>query len=257
MESKKLRFKKKDFFVKIKGYGKNSDWAKEIINTADTTVQYIRENKDFEKIIKYITDGVKKANQLTSELKKQLNTGVLRAKREDWQNVDDECILVTPYGKRDSIYRKYRDRFDNIFNYPLKNPFPDKFSLTRSWIDDYGKILFHPDSEYINASLDMVRDLYNDLHKNYIEKEATKVNLNDINNKIAKIRWILAHSTPWKRGSDTISNTFIRSIYKAMGIKASPLKKGISLDLEAYCTNLEEYKNNFSSYFKKSPYIAE
>ena len=81
--------------------------------------------------------------------------------------------------------------------------------------------------------------------------------MNDINNSIAEIRWILAHATPWERGSDAISNTFIRAIYKAAGIKAYPLKKGVSLDLEAYCTNLTDYKENFTDYFIKKPHIVE
>ena len=33
LESPKLRFKNDDFFVRIKGYGTNSDWAKKIIET--------------------------------------------------------------------------------------------------------------------------------------------------------------------------------------------------------------------------------
>ena len=86
-------------------------------------------------------------------------------------------------------------------------------------------------------------------------KEIKEENLSDFNSLIAEIRWILAHSTPWERGSDAISNTFIRSIYKAAGVKAYPLKKGVSLDLEAYCTDLEEYKSKFPQYFAKPPKI--
>ena len=74
---------------------------------------------------------------------------------------------------------------------------------------------------------------------------------------IAEIRWILAHSTPWLRGSDAISNVFMRAMYKAVGIKTYPLKKGISLDLEAYCTELDEYKKKFPAYFEKPPEIIE
>ena len=70
------------------------------------------------------------------------------------------------------------------------------------------------------------------------------------------MRWILAHTTPWERGSDAISNTFIRSIYKAAGIKTHPLKRGVSLDLEAYCTNIDEYKINFANYFTKKPELV-
>ena len=59
------------------------------------------------------------------------------------------------------------------------------------------------------------------------------------------------------RGSDAISNVFIRAMYKSIGIKSYPLKKGVSLDLEAYCTELEDYKKNFAGYFTKPPKIIE
>ena len=51
-----------------------------------------------------------------------------------------------------------------------------------------------------------------------------------INDKVAEMRWILAHATPWERGSDAISNVLMRSILKAFGIKAYSSAKGVSFD---------------------------
>ena len=81
--------------------------------------------------------------------------------------------------------------------------------------------------------------------------------LDDVNNDIAEIRWIMAHATPWERGSDAISNVFMRVMYKSLGIKSHPLKKGISLDMEAYCTELGDYKKRFPEFFEKPPEIVE
>ena len=60
----------------------------------------------------------------------------------------------------------------------------------------------------------------------------------------------MAHATPWERGSDAISNVFMRVMYKSLGIKSHPLKKGISLDMEAYCTELGDYKKRFPEFFE-------
>ena len=49
----------------------------------------------------------------------------------------------------------------------------------------------------------------------------------------------------------------MRAMYKAMGIKTSPLAKGISLDLQAYCTDINQYKKEFTNYFEKPPIIVE
>ena len=74
---------------------------------------------------------------------------------------------------------------------------------------------------------------------------------------VAEIRWVLAHATPWLRGSDAISNAFMRALFKAVGIKAYPPAKGISYDLEAYCRNLDDYKANFNSFFEKPLEVIE
>ena len=67
----------------------------------------------------------------------------------------------------------------------------------------------------------------------------------------------MAHSMPWERGSDAISNVFTRSLYKSMGIKTYPLKQGISLDLEAFYTPLDKYKQNFATFFEKAPEVID
>ena len=259
LHSPKLNFKYDDFFVSIKGYGKNVDWAKTIRDTADFAVKLIRENIDFESILRFITAGVKKANNFPTDIDKRVHTGILRTKRKNWTHGSEwnSYNLITPYDQRCKKYRTYADKLDRTVDYPLYNPYR-KFKLTRPVNSgNYGKFLDHAEAKYVNRGLDMVSDLYKNLHKKYAEKDITEQDLADINSTIAEIRWILAHATPWERGSDAISNTFMRTIYKALGIKTSPLKRGISLDLEAYCTNLYEYKKNFTSYFNIKPYIVE
>ena len=257
LQSKKLRFKEDDFYVRIKGYGHHSGWAKKIIETADKAVEFIRQYCSAEETLKRISVGVTEANQLPLDLEKREHTGILRTKREGWIN-DTNWGIITKYGNtKKNRYNSYMDRFDYIVQHPLKNPYSD-ISLTRPrHIADFGKFLDHANPEYINNAFDKIFTIYKNLYNKYIEKEATVENLEDINSSIAEMRWILAHATPWERGSDAISNTFIRAIYKAMGIKAYPLKRGVSLDLEAYCTNLDEYKKNFVSYFSKKPEIID
>lgn len=263
LQSPKLRFKEDDFYVRIKGYGHHSGWAKKIKETADNTVFFIRKICNFEEALKQITKGVTEANQLLknpNDIDKRNHTGILRIKRDGWNSESDwnKFGLITRYKTDKNRYKSYADRFDYIIRHPLKNPYSD-VGLTRPKHDsDYlGKFLDHADKKYINNAFSHIKTLYDTIYTKYIVKEANKENLEDINYMIAEIRWILAHATPWERGSDAISNTFIRAIYKAIGIKAYPLKKGVSLDLEAYCTNLDEYKKNFAAYFTKKPDIVD
>jgi len=254
LHSPKLKFKEDDFYIRIKGYGHHSGWAKKIIETADKTVGFIRENCNFEETIKNIAIGVRYANKLTGDSLKTEHTGVLRIKRNGWEynNCPD---IITPYNNKNR-YKGYVDRFNYVEKHPLKNPF--RLELTRPVVDkDFGKFLDHGSPKYINTAFCHINEIYENLYKKYIKNEVKDENLGDVNSSIAEIRWILAHVTPWERGSDAIANTFIRSLYKAIGIKTYPLKKGISLDLEAYCTNLDEYKEKFPLYFTKKPKIID
>lgn len=256
LNSPKLKFKNKDFFVNINGFGKNIVWAHYIKDTANTTVSLIRKDTTFENVLRFATAGVTKANKYTLDILKKEHTGILRTSRKDWRCNPEWHDIITEYGDRYSRYNSYAERLDRRIFYPLRNPYPD-INLTKpiAGIDKTEpNYLLHGSFSTINAALDYVGKLYKNVAK-YVKMDVKPEHLEDINNNIAEIRWVIAHATPWERGSDAIANVFIRSIYKALGVKATPLKKGISLDLEAYCTNLSEYKKNFPNYFEKSPTV--
>ena len=251
LNSKKLRFKNADFWVNIRGYGKNRIWAHSVKNTADTAVNLIRKDTSCENVLRFITAGITKANKFTLDLTKREHTGILRASREGWRSGstwNKYDILATNYSLKKSIYKSYELRLDKRIDNPLENPYP-YINLTRPVSDSDTHFLRHGDKNSVNAALDMVGELYKNHIAKYTKIDVQPEHLKDINDNVAEIRWILAHSTPWERGSDSIANVFIRAIYKALGIKATPLANGVSLDLEAYCTELDRYKKKISYVF--------
>ena len=259
LNSKKLRFSEDDFYVRIKGFGHHSGWAKKICETADNAVNYIRQICNFEETLKKITDGVTEANKLPLDIDKRNHTGILRIARDGWRHGSDwdSSSLITRYSKnKQNRYNGYADRLDHVVKHPLSNPF--RITLTRPIHDkDFGKYINHGNAQYINAVFYYANMIYQNLYSKFISQEVKQENMTDLNNLVAELKWLLAHGTPWERGSDAISNTFIRSIYKAAGVKTYPLKRGVSLDLEAYCTELEDYKKNFPKYFVKEPKIID
>ena len=117
IHSPKLRFKQEDFFVHIRGYGKNSNWANDIKKTADLAVDLFRRDTDIENVLKLISLGVKNANKTnTLDLTKKLFSGFLRVPRKDWAS-KPWTNLVTPYNK--GKYNNYRNRLDYIAAHPL------------------------------------------------------------------------------------------------------------------------------------------
>lgn len=256
LNSPKLKLSQKDFFIKIKGYGRNSFWANEIIKTTDEAVELIRKNVDYENVLLLITQGVRVANRHPFDLYLRKHTGILRVSREGWKYDSewDNCFLSTPYVN--NKYKVYERRFDNVKLNPLNNPYKDielaKFGFSERM---NCKCIFHPASTYVNNVFKHIEKIYNHIQENFIRKEITAKDMPELNNKIAELRWIMAHGTPWERGSDSISNVFMRAIYKAAGVKAYPPAENISYDLEAFCTNLDEYKKNFPNYFEKPPEV--
>lgn len=254
---KVLDFCEDDFFVKIEGYGKNTGWAKEVIRTAENAVHLIKLRNPAETVLINIADGVRKANLFTGDLAKQKLTGLLRAQRSGWNSSSAlSDLLITKYSNAQNCrYKVYYNRLNEVYFNPLRNPYYN-FGLTVVEHKKDVKYLAHAESIYVNNAMDRVGTLYYKIINNFLGKPLSKDNMENLHASIAEIRWILAHSTPWERGSDAISNVFMRSIYKALGIKAYPLKPNISLDLEAYCTNLVDYKRKFADYFEKSPQIV-
>ena len=55
----------------------------------------------------------------------------------------------------------------------------------------------------------------------------------------------------YSRGSNGIADIFMRSMYKELGIDMPALKPGVSLDLEAFCLDLNDYKKKWRSFFEK------
>lgn len=248
LKSPKLKYAADDFFIKIKGYGKNMSWADEIIKTADGAVRMIHKDKGFDHVLRFISSGVYDANLLTDDPAKRQKTGILRTARENWIGVASEAYTLY----KNNRYSVYEKRLNETADKPLKK-FDASIGMSRPNKSD----IVHGDFTLINNALNYVDYLFNKIMSKFKNGELTSASLNEVNNVIAEVRWILAHATPWQRGSDAISNVLMRAMYKAVGVKTYPPAENISFDLEAYCTELDEYKKKFPSYFEKPPVVIE
>ena len=256
--SSALKFKRDDFFVNITGYGKNTNWADEVILTADNATENIKKMQAFIDVVQNIADGAKKANLIPLDLTKRLHTGILRAFYEGWQRdyKDWKGISLTPYSSKKGKYKLYAEKFEETKKKPLINPYPD-INLTIPTVIRHESCLLHPNGKSVVSGFKLIEKIYNELQKKFCATEITPKDIEEINEQIAEMRWIMAHIMPFERGSDLISNIFMRAMYKSYGIKTYPTVKNLSLDLEAYCTPIEQYIKKFPSYFEKSPEIAK
>ena len=257
IHSPRLEFSSADFFVNIRGYGKNKEWAKIAKQTADTATCLIRNKCGFDNLMRFIVAGITKANSVVPDISKKEHTGILRTKRESYRYGSDwdGKSLYTNYDfiKR---YKVYEDRFNKTIEQPLENPYPE-IELSVPVKMTYDSCIKHASSKTVNIGLDIVEEKYYQLLAKYKPENVTSRNLKDIINRVAEIRWLMAHITPWERGSDAISNVFMRALFKAFGVKTSPSVKNFSFDLEAYCINVNDYKQKFPEFFSSKVKVIE
>lgn len=251
LTSPKLRLSQKDFFIKIRGYGRNTIWAYKNKEVTDIAVNMLRKETSAENVLKYIVGGVITANRFTFDIDKRKNTGVLRTQRDGWEDSEYDKDVFTAY--ESGRYSCYKDRLDYVYKNPLVNPIKNLGMSVPNKHQD----IDHGAPELINFSLEYIFELFKNKYAKFLDKDVKTEDLNEIIDVVAEIRWVFAHATPWLRGSDAIANVMMRAMFKAVGVKAYPPARGVSFDLEAYCTNLNDYKKNFNNYFEKPLEVIE
>ena len=275
--AKQSQIEPENFFINIDGYGRNDNWAKSITQTANYASSMIKEGESLYDVLAMISKDTRqmdlaRQNEIreqiaiakkngdyakVKELQKKLDnfvassSGVLRC-NDPSLSKHGAC---TGYA-HPSRYSVYESRFDYIKDHELYNPYPD-MELTRIGVYQGRKNMLHPEGHYAKAALKHVDDIYKQIQQRFVGKEITDADLPVINEMVAEMHWILAHSMPWGRGSDAIANTFIKSVYNSLGIKTYPQAKGVSLDLQAFCTELVDYKKNYAKYYEKPPELAK
>lgn len=244
------------FFIRIKGYGKNQEWGRRVVLLTDKASAMIKNGESYNNVLSEICFYTRQ-NALNNPNTDKLNmstAGMLR------YMTPESCrsSLVTPYdlksrygGKYAKMFKKFKEQKN-----ALKSPYKD-LSLTRIKVskkDDFaGKMLHVPSAETYNC-IKYIESLYKEITF-FIAKDYTKTEFKAITNKVALLHWIIAHNVLWGRGSDSIANIFIKAILKALNIKVGSLKPKISLDLEAFCTEYNDYQKKYPDFYQVFEYI--
>jgi hypothetical protein len=113
--------------------------------------------------------------------------------------------------------------------------------------------MFHPTDAEVKQNMKIIGEKYNQILSIIQKQKTEKLSLADCkeaDNIISEIYYLMAHTCPFKRGSNGISDILMRSLYSALGINKPHLKSGVALDLEAYCADLKDYKIKWNSFFE-------
>ena len=251
-----------NFFINIEGYGRNYRWARYMKEACNYAALLIKNGESFEDVLDTIAQDCKNCAFLNvrtcGDIEKALCTGVLRDKEEP-------VTLATPYDMSGIKYGAYGLKYSTkallastnsvAKQFSAKTPemFPD-FRPTRIFFypqRNEGK-LFHP-MNGVEPALRYSKEIYKNLLKNYTNRKLNKKDIKEVNSQIATIHWLMAHGVPYHRGSDSITNVFVKALYNALGFKLSGAKERISFDLEAFCSELDEYCKKYTQLYEQEP----
>ena len=230
------------YFIKMLHYAQNLKWAKDINNLTYIASTSILENDDFEDILNIIENGVAYASR---------DFGM-----SDWYSKKRQYPHTFPilcgargeeYLNRYKLHLKNNDEYKPKANKEYKDANINKITTkSKNGIGEVFIIHDAPREDKIN-NIELIKKEFEKLRR--IENPTSY----EINRSCAIIKWLFSQETPYDRGSDAISNVLIRAIQHAYNIKISPLKDGISLDFEAFDTDLDDYIARFPYFFKQLP----
>ena len=250
-----------EFFINMEGYKKDTAWASQMEILVYKISEAISLGKDFKSILSQIEMGVRRIN--TKRLNDDNNS--YGEKRTSYHSFDiiqgtRGCEYLARYikksktknvqfiksGKTARAYsakpnEEYKEanvsRIEKIKLYGLKEPIIEIYqdSIKK------GKI----------SNLSLAEKEFNKL------KGIKNPSVDDVMRSCAIIQWLIAQETPYVKGSDSIANVLTKAIMHANNIFISPVKDGISLDFEAFDTDLDDYIKKYPDFFKVRPYKIE
>ncbi len=237
--------KPEHLFIKMDGFVRNMQWGNHMSQTAETAAQKIREKTSFKDVLHYIENEYL---DYYSQYNKNTYFIPLFGVR---RTTDSDNYCLTTIGKNNRL-SPYINRFRTLLSEKNCNPYIAKekgIELSKIQLNNEKYEIIHPHSANVKKVLNHIETVYNN-----ITSGKTPGNLEQINKQIGEIHWFFAQATPYYRGSAGIGDILTKAIYESHGIQVSPWKPGVAPDLEAFVTDLEDYKNNYSHLFETPPY---
>ncbi len=239
------------FFIRMKGYKKDYEWAQEMNELTYKISDMISEDEDFDTILKTIEENIENIN-------KDRGWYGRRRKYNKYLPFNEEKRGCEYFRDYESFLKQNKDP-ESKWAYAKPN---DKYKTASTckirkdiWEPHHDIQIIYPKVEYMlredtnkAMNLPFIKQEYEEL------KSIKNPSLEDINRSVAAIHWLMAQGVPYGKGSDSIANLLTKSIYHAYGIKTSPAKEGKSFDFEAFYRDLEDYIKIYPDIFEIPPH---
>ena len=256
-------FSGNEFFINMTDYKKDEQWAKQMETLTYFTSIAISSKVDFDSILNQIERNVEFINRTASGfinydasfgIRRKMHHcfGILEGKRgsEYIERYNEKSktknAIIELIGKTLEMYcPKSNEEYNeaNVSKIGIISRYGIGKELLRVYQDSVEK--------YTISNLSLVKKEFNKLRA--MENPTAE----EVLRSCAIIQWLIAQETPYQRGSDSIANVLTKAIMHANNIYISPLKEGVSLDFEAFDTDLDDYIERYPNFFEVRPYKIE
>ncbi len=225
------------FFIDLFSYGKNRLWAQKMSDLTLETAFLMKENENFDDILKYIEASIAQINNNYWYGHRSENLG---------------SFIMCEEGRGQEYYIPYRERIYQIKEFKAKpnveyrNANTAKIKNCRLG-NNYISVEYGRSVNNYTSNLDLVKKAYLKLRN--LENPSAR----DILKKTATIRWLINQESPYARGNESVATILERSIFALYGIENSRYKRGLSPDFEAFYRDLDDYIEAYPSLFEKTP----
>lgn len=230
------------YFIRLNKYGCDLEWAREMKKATYKISEMISNKKDFYEVLEETENAIKTINTVPGFCGKAFAE----------INADNKIFNLHKLGRGQEYYKKYLDKLKNFdinekYSPNSNEEYKDaKLCSIELKGDDY---IFHNavviNFEHKNKhNFDLMKKAYEKLIS--IEHPSDS----DVIKTAAILQWLMAQDSPYRRGSDSVANLLTRSLMHAYGLKLTPLKNEISLDFEAFYTNLDDYIEKYPTFFE-------
>ena len=256
-------FSGNEFFIRMTDYKKNEQWAKEMENLTYSVSFAISNGASFETILKYLENGIQFIHKTTPKLNNY--NSPFGEKRKMYHCLGLSigkrgCEYINRYYEKSKTKNTEFEMLGRTFEMycPKSNQEYKDANVAKIGIISQ----FSPQNKLIGVCQDSV-DKYTISNLFFVKKEFEKLSqienptTQDVMRSCAIIQWLIAQETPYKRGSDSVANVLTKAIMHAYNIHISPVKEGISLDFEAFDTDLDDYIKKYPDFFEEKPYKLE
>ena len=243
------------FFINMYGYGLNKIWAQNMRDLLYVISEDISLGLNFDFILENIEKGINRINS-----SKKDKSSIYGIKRKRYHNFAMDTKqrgreYVERYSKKCQQNGKHVDDefvYSPKANKNYENANTCTITTAVSPFFEPSIYIFQDSAEkYTISNLSLVKKEFNKLRA--IENPTTE----EVLRSCAIIQWLIAQETPYQRGSDSVANVLTKAIMHANNIYISPLKEGVSLDFEAFDTDLDDYIERYPNFFEVRPYKIE